>query len=138
MLLGTIRTLIGVAGGLAVGLVIQESLLAGADLLLGIDRSLMGELRGLAPSEPLGSGLMIVIWGLATFSSAAMARAISGHLGGTLSSGALWLLIIGLTAGLAPFDAWAFHAAWLAGLGGTLAGGWLASRLDKTAAHTLA
>ena len=131
MLLGTIRTLIGVAGGLAVGLILQESLLAGFDVLFGHDRSLPLELRGVRQPDAVSSGLMVAIWGLAAFASAAMARAISGHMGGPAISGALWLLAIGLTAGLAQFDTWAFHAAWLAGLVGTLTGGWLASRLDR-------
>lgn len=134
MLPGTIKTLIGAAGGLAVGLVIQESLLAGFDVLYGAERSLVLELRGGSRPDTGSTVLIIAIWGLATLASAAMARAVSGHLGGPLISGALWLLAIGLTTGLGPFDAWAFHAAWLAGLGGTLAGTWLASRLEQQAA----
>ncbi len=130
MLLGTIRTLFGVAAGLAVGLILQESLLAGFDVLLGIDRSLTTELRGANPPDTVGSLIIIMVWGLAATASAAMARALSGHLGGTLLSGTLWLLIIGLTAGLAPVESWAFHAAWMVGLAGTVAGGWLASRSE--------
>lgn len=131
MLLGTIRTLAGIAGGLTVGLVIQESLLAGFDVLFGADRNLPLELRGVQSPDTASSALMVAIWGLCASSSAAMARAVSGHLGGTVISGLLWLLIIGLTTGLAQFDVWAFHVAWLVGLGGTIAGGWLASRLDQ-------
>lgn len=113
---------LGIATGLAVGLIVNESLLAAMEFMTAPDRSIRDALHANAPlarGDMLG---LIAAWTLAAACTAAMTRGLSGQTLVGILAGLCWLFPAILTAGLGHFADWAFHAAWLGCLIGTAGG----------------